>query len=69
MTPEHRAEYIRAALHRALTWAEDHPSDGPLLGETPQTTTCQRGHPLPNGGRCKECRNAARRARYAEVKA
>lgn len=68
MTDLPRAEYCRAALARALTWADDHPSDLPLLGtpedaglptRTSRKDRCKRGHEHPEryaDGRCIPCR-------------
>lgn len=64
-----RPELIAAALHRALTWVEDHPYAGPELVEpkpSRQRDTCQRGHVggivERNGHRfCGECERLRKR--------
>lgn len=56
-----RADYITAAVQRALTWVEDHPpANGPTLGETPRArkAVCKNGHENPEryaNGQCKAC--------------
>lgn len=61
MTSIDRAEYIAAALDRALNWCADHPpADGPTLGETPRArkAVCKNGHENPDryaNRQCKAC--------------
>ena len=62
-----RADFIQAAMARALQWVEDHaPADGPMLGEAEDMGLCRLGHPLKMQGdrqRCLVCANERQRAR------